>query len=94
MLWACLAGIIQQSEGDRSLLRKDFVSFIQPVFQALYDKKEEILLLNRADLGSILLDVLKDYFGFDDGGTDAGEVNYPDPKGSKLAVKEYRGSSD
>ena len=21
-------------------------------------------------------------------------VNYPDPKGSKLAVKEYRGSSD
>lgn len=68
VLRACLAGIIQQSEGDRSLLRKDFVSFIQPVFQALYDKKEEILLLNRADLGSILLDVLKDYFGFDDGG--------------------------
>lgn len=74
VLRACLAGIIQQSEGDRSLLRKDFVSFIQPVFQALYDKKEEILLLNRADLGSILLDVLKDYFGFDNGGTDAGEV--------------------
>ena len=22
------------------------------------------------------------------------DVNYPDPKGSKLAVKEYRGSSD
>lgn len=66
VLRCCFVEILKGAEGDRELLHKDFASFIQPVFQALYDKKEQILLLNRAHLTGLLMDVLKDYFGFED----------------------------
>jgi AcrR family transcriptional regulator len=66
VLRSCFVEILKGAEGDRKLLHKDFAAFIRPVFQALYDRREEILLLNRAHLTGLLMDVLKDYFGFED----------------------------
>lgn len=70
VLRCCLSEIIKEAEGDRSLLHEDFTSFIKPVFQAIYDKKEQMLSIHRTGLSSLLMDVLKDYFDFDDGEED------------------------
>ncbi len=46
------------------------------MIQALYDKKDQILLMNRAHVSGILLGVLKDYFDFNEETeecTDSGE---------------------
>ena len=66
ILRSCLSEILKEAEGDRNLMQQDFASFIRPVFQALYDKKEQILLLHRAGHAGLLMDVLKDYFEFDE----------------------------
>ena len=46
--------------------KTDFESFIYPVFQAFYENREQLLLLNKAGLSGQLLDVLKEYFSFDE----------------------------
>ena len=66
ILRCSLSDILKESEGDRNLLQKDFASFILPVFQTLYHKKEQILLLYRSGHAGLLMDVLKDYFNFDE----------------------------
>lgn len=65
VLRGCLSRMLREAEGDRTLLPSDFASFIRPVFQAFYDNRERMLLLNRAGLSVQLLDVLKEYFQFD-----------------------------
>lgn len=66
ILRCSLSDILKEAEGDRNLLQKDFASFILPVFQTLYHKKEQILLLYRSGHAGLLMDVLKDYFDFDE----------------------------
>lgn len=43
---------------------KDFTTFIEPVFEALYAHKEEILLIYEAHLSSLFMEILEDYFDF------------------------------
>ncbi|MCI1305189.1 MAG: TetR/AcrR family transcriptional regulator [Lachnospiraceae bacterium] len=66
VLRGCLSRMLREAEGDRTRLRSDFASFIRPVFQAFYDNREQMLLLNRAGLSVQLLDALKDIFKFDE----------------------------
>lgn len=66
VLRCCLSEIIKDAEGDREILQQDFASFIKPVFQALYDKKKQILFMDSAGLSGLLMDVLRDYFDFDE----------------------------
>ena len=66
VLRCALARMLREAEGDRELLRTDFASFIRPVFQAFYDNREKMLLLYRAGLSGQLLDVLREYFHFDE----------------------------
>lgn len=69
-----LTDTFQKAERDCTLQQKDFTAFIQPVFQALYDKKKQILLMNRASLAGLLMDALKDYFNFEESGLSGGAV--------------------
>lgn len=62
VLRAFLAQIFKEAAGSREMLQKDFSSFIRPVFQALYEKRELILLLHRAGLSGLFMDALKEYF--------------------------------
>lgn len=62
VLRAFLSQIFKGAAGNREMLQKDFSSFIMPVFQALYDKRELILLLHCAGLSGLFMDALKDYF--------------------------------
>lgn len=66
VLRCCVSEIIKEAEGDREILQQDFASFIEPVFQALDDKKKQILSLDSAGLSGLLMDVLRDYFDFDE----------------------------
>ncbi len=66
LLRCCIFEMIRKAEGDRELLHEDFTSFIRPVFQALYDKREQMLSVHRSGLSGLLMDVLKDYFEFDE----------------------------
>lgn len=91
ILRCCFVEILKGAEGDRELLHKDFASFIQHVFQALYDKKEQILLLNRAHLTGLLMDVLKDYFGFEDDAENDSEKSVDlDRSPVSILIEQYR----
>ena len=59
VLRAFLSQIFKGAAVNREMLQKDFSSFIMPVFQALYDKRELILLLHRAGLSGLFMDALK-----------------------------------
>jgi AcrR family transcriptional regulator len=65
VLRAFLSQIFKGAAENREMLQKDFSSFIRPVFQTLYDKKEPILLLQCAGLSGLFMDALKDYFDLD-----------------------------
>lgn len=91
VLRSCFVEILKGAEGDRKLLHQDFSAFIRPVFQALYDRREEILLLNRAHLTGLLMDVLKDYFGFEDAPEyDADQDENMDRSSVSMLIEKYR----
>lgn len=66
VLRCCLFEMLPKNGGAAEVPKTDFESFIFPVFQAFYDNKAQLLLLNKAGLSGQLLDVLKDYFAFDE----------------------------
>lgn len=84
VLRCCLSEIIKEAEGDREILQKDFASFIKPVFQALYDKKKQILSMDSAGLSGLLMDVLRDYFDFDE------EKEGGVPEVNNVVTEQYR----
>ena len=83
VLESFLSEIFKSAEEGRKLLQEDFTSFIRPVFQALYDKKEPILLLHKAGLSELFMNALKVYFDFHE--EDKGEA--PDPKSYGIKVR-------
>ncbi len=94
ILRAFLSQIFKGAAGNREMLQKDFSSFIRPVFQTLYDKREPILLLYRAGLSGLFMDVLKDYFDMN-GQREAPGREKPDAGGRKKTsgaglLEEYR----
>ena len=65
VLRCCLFEMLPKNDGAAEVPKTDFESFIYPVFQAFYENREQLLLLNKAGLSGQLLDVLKEYFAFD-----------------------------
>lgn len=84
VLRCCVSEIIKEAEGDRKILQQDFASFIEPVFQALYDKKKQILSMDSAGLSGLLMDVLRDYFDFDE------EKEGGVPEANNVVSEQYR----
>lgn len=66
VLRCCLFEMLPKNGSATEVPKTDFESFIYPVFQAFYENREQLLLLNKAGLSGQLLDVLKEYFSFDE----------------------------
>lgn len=66
VLRCCLFEMLPKNGSATEVPQTDFESFIYPVFQAFYENREQLLLLNKAGLSGQLLDVLKEYFSFDE----------------------------
>ena len=62
VLRCCLFEMLPKNGSATEVPKTDFESFIYPVFQAFYENREQLLLLNKAGLSGQLLDVLKEYF--------------------------------
>ena len=66
VLRCCLFEMLPKNSSATEVPKTDFKSFIYPVFQVFYENREQLLLLNKAGLSGQLLDVLKEYFSFDE----------------------------
>lgn len=75
VLRCCLSKMLQMAEGTKEVPQTDFAAFIFPVFQAFYENREQLLVLNQAGLSGQLLQVLKEYFAFDDAAKSCSNVS-------------------
>lgn len=93
VLRCALARMLRETEGDRKLLETDFASFIRPVFQAFFDNKNQMLRLYKAGLSGQILDVLKEYFHFDeipDMVVNGGDGDGASGTGETINMEKYR----
>ena len=93
VLRCALARMLRETEGDRKLLETDFASFIRPVFQAFFDNKNQMLRLYKAGLSGQILDVLKEYFHFDeipDMAVNGGDGDGASGTGETINMEKYR----
>lgn len=93
VLRCALARMLRETEGDRELLQTDFASFIRPVFQAFFDNKNQMLRLYKAGLSGQILDVLKEYFHFDeipDMAVNGGDGDGASGTGAAINMEKYR----
>ncbi|MGN1022866.1 MAG: TetR/AcrR family transcriptional regulator [Lachnospiraceae bacterium] len=75
VLRCCLSRMLQKAEGTKEVPQTDFSAFILPVFQAFYENREQLLVLNQAGLSGQLLQVLKEYFAFDDAAKSSSNIS-------------------
>lgn len=93
VLRCALARMLRETEGDRKLLETDFASFIRPVFRAFFDNKNQMLRLYKAGLSGQILDVLKEYFHFDeipDMAVNGGDGDGASGTGETINMEKYR----
>jgi AcrR family transcriptional regulator len=93
VLRCALARMLRETEGDRKLLETDFASFIRPVFQAFFDNKNQMLRLYKAGLSGQILDVLKEYFHFEeipDMAVNGGDGDGASGTGENINMEKYR----
>lgn len=93
VLRCALARMLRETEGDRELLETDFASFIRPVFQAFFDNKNQMLRLYKAGLSGQILDVLKEYFHFEeipDMVVNGGDGDGASGTGETINMEKYR----